>query len=729
NRFNLTLGLGYDFARQIRDSYFYFAYPFFLAVPNYDVRATNLADNKRDENLEQLKFISDEAAKRGIDFQLGIWCHAYQWADSANANYQIEGLNPQNHANYSRDAMTALLTACPSITGVTIRTHGESGVTEGSYDFWENIFRGVANCGRKVEIDLHAKGIDQTMIDRALATGLPINVSPKYWAEHTGLPYHQASIRALEIPDERQQNGKGLMALSNGSRKFMRYSYGDLLREDRKYGVLFRMWPGSMKLLMWGDPEMAAGWGRYANFCGSEGMEIFEPLSFKGKQGSGQTGGRNGYLDASLKPATDWEKFRYTYRLWGRMLYNPQTDPETWRRMLRSNLQAAAPAAEQALALSSRIVPLITSTHLPSAANATYLPEIYTNMSISDPRAPNPYSDTPTPRRFGTVSPLDPTMFATVDESAAELLTGKPSGKYTQAEVAQWLADLSAAAVKSLRDARQQAAAEKTAEKNAELARWVCDIGIQTGIGQFFAHKLRAGILYGIYGQSGDTAALAEAVKQYRLARDAWNEAATLGKEAYVADITFGLEKSVRGCWTDRLPAIEQDVQRLAKLLDQSAADAKSTGEKTSPEKSIAKKSVDEKSTAKKFSAAAVQQAMRLALAPTPRPTWNCRHEPAKSFTPGSPLQIVLNSAVTEKDWPDSVTLHYRPVNQAMPYQTLPMSAKNNVWAANIPAEATNSPYPLQYFFILRQGINKCGLYPGLSATLCDQPYFVVRQR
>ena len=66
---------------------------------------------------------------------------------------------------------------------------------EGSYQFWKTVFDGVATCGRKVEIDMHAKGIDQSMIDLALATGMPVKVSPKFWAEHMGMPYHQADIR------------------------------------------------------------------------------------------------------------------------------------------------------------------------------------------------------------------------------------------------------------------------------------------------------------------------------------------------------------------------------------------------------------------------------------------------------------------------------------------------------------------------------------------------------
>jgi hypothetical protein len=97
---------------------------------------------------------------------------------------------------------------------------------------------------------------------------------------------------------------------------------------------------------------------------------------------------------------------------------------------------------EKALSHASRILPLVTSAHLPSAANNNYWPEMYTNMSISDATVPNPYGDSPTPRRFGTVSPLDPTMFSTIDQCASYLLSAQASGKYSPAEVAQWLQDL-----------------------------------------------------------------------------------------------------------------------------------------------------------------------------------------------------------------------------------------------------------------------------------------------
>src|SRR6202035_2072185 len=121
-----------------------------------------------------------------------------------------------------------------------------------------------------------------------------------------------------------------------------------------------------------------------SSFCGSMGIEMFEPLSFKGRQGSGIAGGRCAYADKSLEPKWDWEKFEYGYRLWGRLLYNPKADPQTWRRFLGREFGAAAAPSESALAHASRLLPLVTTAHCPSAANFNYWPEMYTNMPIVD---------------------------------------------------------------------------------------------------------------------------------------------------------------------------------------------------------------------------------------------------------------------------------------------------------------------------------------------------------
>ncbi len=693
NRFNLSFGIGYDFAQGLRDTYFYFAYPFFLAVPGYDVKAVPLPDAERDLNLEMLKFISDETARRGMHFQLGLWTHAYQWSSSPNANYVIEGLTPEKQGPYCRDALGAILKACPAIAGVNFRVHGESGVTEGSYEFWKTVFDGVVASGRKVEIDMHAKGMDQKMIDTAVASGMPVTISPKFWAEHMGLPYHQANIRELEKP---RANARGLMALSAGSRNFLRYGYGDLLTEKRPYQVLHRIWPGTQRLLLWGDPTYAAAYARAMRFCDSAGVELFEPLSFKGRKGSGLPGGRDGYADPSLKtPGGDWHKYEYTYRLWGRLLYNPATEPEVWRRQLRRDYGPAAASVESALASASRILPLVTTAHDPSAANNSYWPEMYFNMSIVDAGRGGPYGDSPTPRRFGTVSPLDPQMFSTCDECAGELIKGTPGGKYSPIEVAQQLEDWVVEAMQSEAKAREQS----NNSHEPILRRMAMDVDIACGLGLFFAWKFRAAVLYALYEQSGQNAALQEAVKAYRTARQAWAASAGRAESVYVRDITFGQDRHLRGHWSDRLEAIDRDIADMEGRAGQTTAPG-----------------VDPQVVAK---------AIQAVLTRPVRPTATVEHAPPRSFQAGQDVPIHLRVADASVA---SVQLLYRRVNQAEAYRQKAMTSANGRYEATIEGDYANSPFPLEYYFELRTRAGQALLYPGFAKDFLGQPYFVIRQ-
>ncbi len=165
-----------------------------------------------------------------MDFQLGIWTHAYQWTDSPHSSHHIVGLTPETHATYCRDALAMLLKACPQITGLTMRIHGESGIPEGSYPFWQTLFDAIPAARtpdgkpRVIEIDMHAKGLNQIMIDMARKTGMPVKAGAKFWAEHLGLGYQQADIRANEYPRE---GVTGTFAVSSGARNFTRYGYGD----------------------------------------------------------------------------------------------------------------------------------------------------------------------------------------------------------------------------------------------------------------------------------------------------------------------------------------------------------------------------------------------------------------------------------------------------------------------------------------------------------------------
>lgn len=694
NRFNLGMGIGYDFLQNVTDAYFLFAYPFLLAVPGYNVRVPELPDAERDNNLAMLKFISEQTAARGMEFYLGIWMHGYEWLNTTNANYNIKGIDKNNHGAYCRDALRLLLQQCPHISGITFRVHGESGVNEGSYTFWETVFDGIKTCGRPVQIDMHAKGIDDGMINTALKVGVPVSISPKYWAEHNGMPYHQADIRALEIPKENTRSS-ALMNLSAGSRSFTRYGFGDLLKEDRRYDVLTRIWPGTQRILLWGDPVAAAAQSRIFSFCGSSGAELMEPLTFKGRRGSGVAGDRCGYADASLKPKWDWQKYQYSLRVFGRTLYNPDTDAEVWNRYLIKTFGAGGADAGASLAAASRILPAFLTAHGASAANNIYWPEMYTNMPITTDKIKSHYTDTPTPRVFGNVTPFDPQLFLGVKEYVTQLLAGSSNGKYSPIEVAQWIEDHATEADRHLQQMKLKAKNKTT----PEYRRMVIDINMQILLGRFFAAKLRSGCLFVIYEQAADRTALEKSLQLYKQARSHWAAAANLAKDVYKLNVSVGEEKHQQGHWIDRLPAIDADLAEMEKMLN--AAQPSSA-----------------------VRPALVAEAINTCLQKSVRVNVAVKHAPVKTFKPGQDIELSLNA----DNIPSPAVLYYRHVNHGERYQHIEMKLVDGTHRAVIPAGYSKSPYPIAYYFELKQSASAATLYPGFGSKLVDQPYFVMRE-
>jgi hypothetical protein len=183
----------------------------------------------------------------------------------------------------------------------------------------------------------------------------------------------------------------------------------------------------------------------------------------------------------------------------------------------------------------------------------------------------------------------------------------------------------------------------------------------------------------------------------YRKARSKWVEAVAISKSIYMADITVGEEPQQRGSWSDRLPAIDKDIALLSQRLE--AAPTGSSQTRVS---------------------AAIQEV-------SGRPhRWvpDVRHEPLKKFRPGEPLDVVLSMTQTNV----SIRLYYRHVDQAERYTAILMEPEGEHHRATIPAGYTNTEYPLEYYFEIREGKERAGLFPGFSTTLVNQPYFVVRR-
>ena len=693
NRFSMTLGMQYNYPYHnawITDVYMYFPYPFLIDVPDYNICVEGLSTQEREKNLRTLQFISTEAARRGLEFQLAIWTHGYDFDDTPNASHHVRGITRENHAAYCRDALHKLLSACPAITGLTLRVHVESGIAEGDYEFWRTVFEGIVAAGRRIEIDLHAKGVDPQIIEIALATGMPVNISPKYMGEHMGPPYHQASIRDWEMPPDEAVGS--MFTFSEGSRRFLRYSYGDLLKEDRPYGVFFRIWAGTQRVLLWGDPAMAAGYGRSSTFAGSLGVELCEPLFFEGRGGRARVGSRFNYADATLRPRYDWEKYLYNYRIWGRLNYNPQTSADGWRRHLNATCGAAASELELALANASRILPLVTLGHAPSASNNNYWPELPANMSIVHASSGRPNGhDIAQPARFGTASAFDPQLFLSCAELVELLVEDRYVTKYTPLDVAQWL-------LRFAEQARTHLLAARTADPlaGAEPRRIAIDVAIMAGLGDYFAWKLRSACFWELYLRTAEMRAAEQAIDAYRRALSGWKAAAATAQDPYLPDLMYGPQNYLRGRWDDRVPAIEQDIAAM-----ESAVAAAPAG-------SDAGQSVS---------------ARLLAWPQLERPRWT--HRPAPHFRHGEPIHLTLTIEGVQR--PD-VHLHYRHVNQAEPWRSTLMTLIDETYNSMIPSAYTESSYPLQYYFDIRHS-NRTFLIPGLEQDISNEPYFTLRRR
>jgi len=190
-------------------------------------------------------------------------------------------------------------------------------------------------------------------------------------------------------------------------------------------------------------------------------------------------------------------------------------------------------------------------------------------------------------------------------------------------------------------------------------------------------------------------------LSMYRKARGHWANLANSVRDVYKPDITIGEDSVIRGHWLDRLPAIDDDIQLMAKKLEQT-----------------------ERSTiSQQFN---VQSAIKEALGrPAARPSAVCNHIQPKHFKPGEPLDIELSVEKVS----GSVQLHYRNVNHAERYKTVELQLKGKSYRAVIPAEYTDSLYPLQYYFELKDNSENAWLYPGFTSDLTNQPYFVVRMK
>ena len=190
---------------------------------------------------------------------------------------------------------------------------------------------------------------------------------------------------------------------------------------------------------------------------------------------------------------------------------------------------------------------------------------------------------------------------------------------------------------------------------------------IQNSIGTFFASKFRAAVLFAIYRRTGDPVAREQALRMYHAARNSWQAIIDRSTGVYRKDLTFGYAPFLRGSWSDRIAAIDEDIRAME------ASAISDTGH-------------------------APAEAIQAALAEHRRPIAPAKHTPTGSRS----IDLVL----TTSERP-AVILHFRHVNQSETWRMLPMRQEREKYAVEIPSEFMASNYPVQYYFEIRPGPGK----------------------
>jgi hypothetical protein len=155
----------------------------------------------------------------------------------------------------------------------------------------------------------------------------------------------------------------------------------------------------------------------------------------------------------------------------------------------------------------------------------------------------------------------------------------------------------------------------------------------------------------------------------------------------------------LRGHWLDRLPAIDEDIVFMTNMLTQ-------TQNSGDPQQENVRLAIQE----------AIGRPNRISAI--------CKHNQPQQFKARKPLNIELSFEKV----PNSVRLFYRHVNHAERFESVEMQVVGKSCKAIIPETYTDSEYPLQYYFILKDGPQSVWMYPGFNSDLTNQPYFVVRK-
>ena len=677
NRFNtLVVIFGYE-----NGGFLAPCYPYFFDVEGYpDIRMVGIKPQEQQRNLAAFNRLIQMAHDRGIRFTVGIWDHIYRGgvqgggipgtkeAPDKPMPGLVWGLTADNLTAYTKTALAKFVKLVPNLDAIQFRMHNESGLKAGEQlSFWTDVFRMMKTTAPNLRLDLRAKELPESVIQSALTIGVDFRITTKYWMEQMGMPYHPTQVNPDPSP--------------------IRHSYAHLLRYPQKYKMHWRLWNGgTTRILLWGDPTFARRFVESTHLYDGDGFEVNEPLATKME--AQPDGAKPFDLFNARYRYYDWEFERYWhfFQVFGRIGYNPTTDPAVWDNEFKRRFgPKAAPFVEKALHQASWVLPRIITSSYPYSSFPT------TRGWAEKQRL----GDLPT---FAKAALSDMAQFATFDEEAKLQTEGGETAKVLPTANSRWFRQTS----ESLNQLIAQAENATGKNPGKEFISTITDLKILSNLSLYHSNRILAAVQYRIFDRTQNVAALDEAIRKEQAAVKAWRQLVVAAGDIYTDNLAMGVcVADLCGHWKDELAALEKGLTSL----EQKRASL-------STEANAAKTPV--------ANTALPYKALPVANRTT---SFQIVHQPVMSAPVGKPIAIKLQvSTPTGVKW---VRLRYRNVNQELDYQTVAMTptGEKDTYSVVIPAEQIDLKWDVMYFVEVMDKTGRGQIYPDLSK---ETPYRII---
>ncbi len=675
NRYNMfTIVFGYEASGFMAP-----VYQYFFNVDGFpEVTLPGISQQEQKRNADALNRLIQMAHDRGIGFTAGIWDHIFRGGvqDATNpgssaGQVKVAGLNGDNLIPYTKAALIKFVKVFPGADVIQFRMHDESGLKKGEQEgFWTEMFKAIKEGAPNIHFVLRAKGLPDSIIQRAYDAGVNFSIGTKYWMEQMGLPFHPT-----HIPRQNQQE--------------RRHGYADLLRYPQQYKMYWRLWNGGTnRILLWGDPEYARRFAGSTRIYDSSGYDVNEPLATKMASES---------HDAKpfdlMKPeyryyTWEFERYWHFYQVFGRMGYNPQTSPDVWHKEFEIRFgKKAGPVVESGLHKASQVLPRIIASCYP-------------------------YSHFPTTRGWAEKQRLgdlpeyakgdrsDTQQFASFEEEAQLLIEHGETAKILPSVNSIWFGKI-AAEINTL-VAKAESSIGKN--RNKEFNSTIVDLKILANLAIYHSRRIPAAVSYCLFQQTRDVASLDAAIAYERDAMEAWKQVVAAAGDVYADNLLMGLrgggndgvKTDLTGSWKTELVAMEKG---LDKLLEQ-------------------------RNNFKSNGAVKPAPAYKPAASGDYANLFKVVHQQITNAPAGKPITVSVKiNAQSNIKW---VRLQYRAVNQRLDYQMLPMDETNEkgVYQVTVPADQINPKWDFMYLIEMMDTKGRGAIYPDLSK---ETPYVVVK--